>query len=703
VTGNAFDSQEGAAVLAIGTSVGSASAFTTAALTSGSSPGGLGGSWTYAAGYYPQISALVSSANSLVRAISALGSVPVLFGSDTDTSAGVSSMLKLPQTTGAAAVAWSASPSVLELHDIGDGHWYSGWTTPGTIDLTASAGGVSKKFTLDLTGTLSLREIDFNLGYAGGTAPDPFVTQYGAVISAPPAPTRAGYVFGGWFVDSGYATQWNFAADVVTSDMTLYAKWLIVPVGITATVDGAAYPLTSEAGGTTWSVVLPRGVANSAVSLDVALPAGAAISPALTGPLDFSGGPIDFTCIAADGTTRTSFSVRVSLWSSGINAVHSVGTGRFPLTLSPGSSFEFAVSLETEDGEPPSPVPAIGVEIDDEGTSLVRAQVVSRDRVLITALPIEGPARRGAGGSAIYGLAVITVTATQTLSDDSTLQSRSVKSLVVGEELLTRIALSGDVADAFERANDELVSSDVVILPGNTQPPLEVNGGWYLIGELDNAAIVILPPDGDHLPDCFEPTGKDAAGITIGLRDAPAGGAGLVPLTYIVTTRRAELESVFGAAMTSAILAAPLDHLSEIFAKMVIQKEICQGGRTGWFTRLVDGVISPRQAIDAGILEITGGDSLTMTLSYYVLDDSALEAFMYEGYLIVPDGANDGVIADPIWFNRWREGYAPGSNSQSGRGGGGGGCDGEGTPSALPIVLAAAALLSAAEKRNSNR
>ncbi|WP_179281277.1 InlB B-repeat-containing protein [Paenibacillus sp. XY044] len=47
----------------------------------------------------------------------------------------------------------------------------------------------------------------------------------GTIISAPPAPTRAGYTFAGWYKEAAGTNAWNFAADTVTSDMTLYAKW----------------------------------------------------------------------------------------------------------------------------------------------------------------------------------------------------------------------------------------------------------------------------------------------------------------------------------------------------------------------------------------------------------------------------------------------------------------------------------------------
>lgn len=47
----------------------------------------------------------------------------------------------------------------------------------------------------------------------------------GTIISAPPAPTRAGYTFAGWYKEAAGTNAWSFAADTVTSDMTLYAKW----------------------------------------------------------------------------------------------------------------------------------------------------------------------------------------------------------------------------------------------------------------------------------------------------------------------------------------------------------------------------------------------------------------------------------------------------------------------------------------------
>lgn len=47
----------------------------------------------------------------------------------------------------------------------------------------------------------------------------------GATIAKPTDPTKVGYAFDNWYKESTFTTIWNFAADTVTSNATLYAKW----------------------------------------------------------------------------------------------------------------------------------------------------------------------------------------------------------------------------------------------------------------------------------------------------------------------------------------------------------------------------------------------------------------------------------------------------------------------------------------------
>ncbi|MDE2546531.1 MAG: InlB B-repeat-containing protein [Methanocorpusculum sp.] len=46
----------------------------------------------------------------------------------------------------------------------------------------------------------------------------------GDKITAPPAPTKDGYTFGGWYKDSACTQGWSFS-EGIPGDMTLYAKW----------------------------------------------------------------------------------------------------------------------------------------------------------------------------------------------------------------------------------------------------------------------------------------------------------------------------------------------------------------------------------------------------------------------------------------------------------------------------------------------
>ncbi|MDR0523859.1 MAG: leucine-rich repeat protein [Candidatus Methanoplasma sp.] len=46
-----------------------------------------------------------------------------------------------------------------------------------------------------------------------------------SLVPAPQSPEREGYSFDGWFKDAECSREWDFSADTVTSNVTLYAKW----------------------------------------------------------------------------------------------------------------------------------------------------------------------------------------------------------------------------------------------------------------------------------------------------------------------------------------------------------------------------------------------------------------------------------------------------------------------------------------------
>jgi len=68
--------------------------------------------------------------------------------------------------------------------------------------------------------------VSFN---ANGGSPEPSaqtVTE-GEKATEPQDVTKDGYTLDGWYKEVAFATQWNFANDTVTADITLYAKWEI--------------------------------------------------------------------------------------------------------------------------------------------------------------------------------------------------------------------------------------------------------------------------------------------------------------------------------------------------------------------------------------------------------------------------------------------------------------------------------------------
>ena len=75
--------------------------------------------------------------------------------------------------------------------------------------------------------------------------------KYGNTFTKPTDPDRKGYDFIGWFKDEDLTDDWDFETDVVTEDITLYAKWKIKTFTVTFNLkegSGTANPQTVEYG-----------------------------------------------------------------------------------------------------------------------------------------------------------------------------------------------------------------------------------------------------------------------------------------------------------------------------------------------------------------------------------------------------------------------------------------------------------------------
>jgi uncharacterized repeat protein (TIGR02543 family) len=60
---------------------------------------------------------------------------------------------------------------------------------------------------------------------SGTAIPEQSVKQGGKVTKPATNPSRAGFEFGGWYTNSTLSTEFDFTAQTVTSDVTIYAKW----------------------------------------------------------------------------------------------------------------------------------------------------------------------------------------------------------------------------------------------------------------------------------------------------------------------------------------------------------------------------------------------------------------------------------------------------------------------------------------------
>lgn len=66
----------------------------------------------------------------------------------------------------------------------------------------------------------------FDLGYTTSEQPPLYQERsHGSLLSKPTDPTRTGYTFNGWHINTSTGSVWNFNTDTITSNITLVAGW----------------------------------------------------------------------------------------------------------------------------------------------------------------------------------------------------------------------------------------------------------------------------------------------------------------------------------------------------------------------------------------------------------------------------------------------------------------------------------------------
>ena len=116
------------------------------------------------------------------------------------------------------------------------GHTFDSWSgtyissSNMSIITLVGSNGVPKNTLSDRSYTAHWTVNQYNISFDsnGGSVVEPISADCGTTITKPtPDPTKAGYVFGGWYKDAECIEIWNFDTDTVPAGgATLYAKWL---------------------------------------------------------------------------------------------------------------------------------------------------------------------------------------------------------------------------------------------------------------------------------------------------------------------------------------------------------------------------------------------------------------------------------------------------------------------------------------------
>lgn len=105
-----------------------------------------------------------------------------------------------------------------------EGHAFQGWYCDGSRIQKVTSADVNKTIVAKWSVVRFSVVFDSN----GGSTVDPMIVDYNECATEPADPTRNGYRFDGWYSDTALTIRYTFESKV-TSDITLYAKWLKNP------------------------------------------------------------------------------------------------------------------------------------------------------------------------------------------------------------------------------------------------------------------------------------------------------------------------------------------------------------------------------------------------------------------------------------------------------------------------------------------
>lgn len=108
------------------------------------------------------------------------------------------------------------------------GYNFDGWNTVAGGEGVAYPADTSFTIGLDnikLYAQWEIRKFRIHFDTRGGNSVNDTLVNYDDTVPKPDNPVKTGYTFAGWYKESACTTPWNFSADKITANDTLYAKW----------------------------------------------------------------------------------------------------------------------------------------------------------------------------------------------------------------------------------------------------------------------------------------------------------------------------------------------------------------------------------------------------------------------------------------------------------------------------------------------
>ena len=119
------------------------------------------------------------------------------------------------------------------------GYVFKGWKADGAGEALETV-TIASGSTGNLSYTATWEKVEYTVIFDSkeGSAVSQAGVKFEEKITKPTDPTKEGYTFAGWFNETTLDNEWNFDNDVVTANITLYAKWTVNQYTATFDVNG---------------------------------------------------------------------------------------------------------------------------------------------------------------------------------------------------------------------------------------------------------------------------------------------------------------------------------------------------------------------------------------------------------------------------------------------------------------------------------